>query len=107
MKEEFCMTQNEMDMILAINKDHVDLPVMKLFAGATSKQEKINIYWDSLATKYGFVNLTVEPSSKSNLHFLAEPIKKYKTVVEKCSDCNGTGEISKEVEIKVEREIKC
>jgi len=103
MKEEFCMTQKEMDMIIAINKNHTELPVMKLFQGATTKQEKINNYWNSLAEKYGFVNLTVEPSSKSILHFIAEPIKKYKTVVKKCNLCNGSGEISSEVEIKKSR----
>ena len=38
MKQEFCMTQEEMDTIIAINKDHTSMPVMKIFEGATSKK---------------------------------------------------------------------
>lgn len=75
MKQEFEMTQQEMDNIIAINKDGGD-PVMFLSGGTpigSSLQEKINSYWGILGSKYGFKPLTVEGSSKGKLFFLAEP----------------------------------
>jgi hypothetical protein len=73
MKQEFEMTQKEMDDILAINADQ--MPVMKIgntWTGMDLK-EKINAYWKILADKYGFKQMTVEGSSKGALFFLAEP----------------------------------
>lgn len=73
MKQEFEMSQQEMDDIIAINKNM--LPVMS-FGGNWSGlnlQEKINAYWEGLGDKYGFKHLTVEGSSKGKLFFLAEP----------------------------------
>jgi len=74
MKQEFEMTQEEMDTIIAINKDGGD-PVMFLSGGTPmgrSLQEKINEYWDILGNKYGFDPMTVEGRSKGKLFFIAE-----------------------------------
>lgn len=73
MKQEFEMTQQEMDDIIAINKSR--MPVMKIGNVTTGMdlQEKINAYWSGLSDKYGFKQMTVEPSSKGKLFFLAEP----------------------------------
>lgn len=75
MKQEFEMTQEEMDNIIAINKGGGD-PVMFLSGGVPmgqSLQEKINQYWEILGNKYGFKPMTVEGSAKGKLFFLAEP----------------------------------
>jgi hypothetical protein len=69
------MTQEEMDNIIAINKEGGD-PVMFLSGGVpmgNSLQEKINQYWEILGNKYGFKPLTVEGSAKGKLFFIAEP----------------------------------
>lgn len=74
MKQEFEMTQEEMDNIIAINKGGGD-PVMFLSGGTpmgSSLQEKINQYWEILGNKYGFKPMTAEGSSKGHLFFLAE-----------------------------------
>lgn len=67
------MTQQEMDDIIAINKNQS--PVMKFgdHWSGMDLQEKINHYWETLGDKYGFKPLTVEGSSKGKLFFLAEP----------------------------------
>jgi hypothetical protein len=73
MKQEFEMQQQEMDDIIAINKDMP--PVMK-FGDSWSGldlAERINAYWERLGDKYGFKSLTVEGSSRGQLFFLAEP----------------------------------
>ncbi len=75
MRQEFEMTQEEMDNIIAINKGGGD-PVMFLSGGTpmgSSLQEKINQYWEILGSKYGFKPMTVEGSSRGKLFFLAEP----------------------------------
>lgn len=73
MKQEFEMTQSEMDDIIAINKSQ--MPVMKFgdYWSGMDLQEKINHYWETLGNKYGFKHLTVEGSARGNLFFLAEP----------------------------------
>ena len=73
MKQEFEMTQQEMDDIISINKNQ--MPVMKIGNVTTGMdlQEKVNTYWSGLAEKYGFHEATVEPSSKGKLFFLAKP----------------------------------
>lgn len=76
---EFEMTQQEMDQIIAINKEGGD-PVMYLSGGqplGRSLQQKINDYWGELDVKYGFQPMTVEPSSKGPLHFKAKPINEH------------------------------
>jgi hypothetical protein len=75
MKQEFEMTQEEMDRIIAINKEGGD-PVMYLSGGmplGRSLQEKINDYWAELGQKYGFEPMTVQGSPRGKLFFLAEP----------------------------------
>ena len=75
MKQEFQMTQEEMDNIITINKGGGD-PVMFLSGGTpmgSSLQEKINQYWKIIADKYGFKQMSVEGSSRGKLFFLAEP----------------------------------
>jgi hypothetical protein len=73
MKQEFEMTQEEMDDIIAINKSR--MPVMKIGNVTTGMdlQERINGYWKGLSDKYGFKQMTVEGSSRGKLFFLAEP----------------------------------
>jgi hypothetical protein len=73
MKQEFEMTQQEMDDIIAINKNQ--MPVMMIGSVTTGMdlQERINAYWEGLGDKYGFKYMTVEGSSKGKLFFLAEP----------------------------------
>lgn len=73
MKQEFEMTQSEMDDIIAINKNMP--PVMKFgdYWSGMDLQEKINHYWETLGDKYGFKHMTVEGSAKGKLFFLAEP----------------------------------
>lgn len=73
MKQEFEMTQAEMDGIIAINKNQ--MPLMKIGSVTTGMDlpEKINAYWEGLGNKYGFKHMTVEPSAKGSLFFLAEP----------------------------------
>lgn len=73
MKQEFEMTQQEMEDIIAINKSQ--MPVIKIGNVTTGMdlQERINAYWAGLGDKYGFKHMTVEPSSKGKLFFLAEP----------------------------------
>jgi len=111
MRQEFEMTQEEMDNIIAINKGGGD-PVMFLSGGTpmgSSLQEKINQYWAILGNKYGFKPMTVEGSSKGKLFFIAEAtppppppktqteieIEKYDTlqkIVEQLEFCNYEAE---------------
>lgn len=73
MKQEFEMTQQEMDDIIAINRNMS--PVMKFgdYWSGMDLAEKINEYWKVLGDKYGFKHLSAEGSSKGKLFFLAEP----------------------------------
>jgi len=74
MKQEFEMTQEEMDQIIAINKVG-GAPVLTLgkeLIMGSSLQEKVNQYWKILGNKYGFKPMTVERSSKGKLFFIAE-----------------------------------
>ncbi len=75
MRQEFEMTQEEMDHIIAIIKGGGD-PVMFLSGGVpmgSSIQERINQYWEILGNKYGFIPHTAEGSAKGKLFFIAEP----------------------------------
>ena len=73
MKQEFEMTQEEMDDIISINKDK--MPVLQIGDVTTGMdtQEKVNEYWKGLSEKYGFEQMSVEPSSRGRLFFLAKP----------------------------------
>jgi hypothetical protein len=84
MKQEFKMSETELSDIkkIASNRE----PVMKIGGSwiGLSRQEKANNYWSAMGDKYGFKYMTVEPSSKGELYFLAEPkpIVKPKTKTE-------------------------
>ena len=73
MKQEFEMTQEEMDDIIAINKSQMPIMLIGNVTTGMDLQERINAYWKGLGNKYGFKPMTVEPSSKGKLFFLAEP----------------------------------
>lgn len=80
MKQEFLMTRQQMDDIIAINKNQ--MPVMR-FGGVSmgmDLQERINNYWKGLGNEYGFEPMTVEGSSKGELYFLATPCKTEKQI---------------------------
>ena len=85
MKQEFEMTQEEMDDIIAINKNQS--PVMKFgdYWSGMDLVEKVNHYWQALGNKYGFNHMTAEGSARGKLFFLAEPkpIEVPKTAEEK------------------------
>lgn len=72
MKQEFEMTQQNMDDIIAINKNMP--PVMKMgdkWSGL-DLEERVNAYWEKMGNDMGFKHMTVEPSSKGSLFFIAE-----------------------------------
>lgn len=74
MKQEFEMKQENMNDILAINKNNCNV-VMKIGSYETSNSlaESINRYWEKLGNEMGFKHMTVEGSSRGTLFFLAEP----------------------------------
>lgn len=88
MKQEFEMKQQNMDDIIAINKNQA--PVMKFGShwSGMDLREKINAYWKKLGDDMGFNHLSVEPSSRGKLFFLAEPkpVVVPKTALEKAMD---------------------
>lgn len=73
MKQEFEMLQEEMDSIIAINKNNPPVMMIGNYVSGMDLQENINKYWEELGDKYGFKHMTVEPSAKGKLFFLAEP----------------------------------
>ena len=73
MKQEFEMTQAEMDDIIAINKSQMPVMLIGNVTTGMDLQERINAYWEGLGNKYGFKPSTVEGSAKGKLFFLAEP----------------------------------
>ena len=74
MKQEFEMTQEEMDEIIRINKSTSNTVMMVGGVDFSNNlTEAINTYWRILGDKYGFKYTTVEGSSKGKLFFLAEP----------------------------------
>jgi hypothetical protein len=73
MKQEFEMTQVEMDDIIAINKSQMPVMLIGNVTTGMDLRERINAYWDGLGNKYGFKPMTVEGSAKGKLFFLAEP----------------------------------
>jgi len=101
MKQEFEITQEEIDDIIAIRNDQP--PVMKFgdHWSGLDLQEKINAYWETLGKKYGFDDTTVAPSGKGKLFVLAEAkniktpeeieLEKYDTlekIVKQLESCN-------------------
>ena len=76
MKEEFEMTNEELDLMKSIASDNI--PVMKIgnYWSGIDKQERANKFWKDLGDKYGFVWDTVEGvSGKGYTFFKAVPSK--------------------------------
>jgi len=74
MKQEFEMTQEEMDEIIRINKSTSNTVMMVGGVDFSNNlTEAINAYWKILGDKYGFKWDTVEGSARGKLFFLAEP----------------------------------
>ena|SRR5664279_271440 len=73
MKQEFEMTQAEMDHIIDINKRRMPVMMIGEVSFGNEVIEGINDYWQELGDKYGFKWNTVEGSAKGKLFFLAEP----------------------------------
>lgn len=74
MKQEFKMTQEEMDFILEINKTTSNtVMIIGNVDMSHNKTDAINNYWRTLGEKYGFDWQTVEGSSKGALFFLVTP----------------------------------
>lgn len=73
MRQEFEMTQEEMDEIIHINKSTYS-PVMRVGGADFSNNlaAAVNSYWQVLGDKYGFEWDTVEGSSKGKLFFIAK-----------------------------------
>ena len=117
MKQEFEMTQEEMDDIIKVNKDQMPVILIGEVSVGMDLQEKINSYWKGLEEKYGFDKDTVEPSGKGNLYFLAMAkhiktpeeieIEKYDTlakIVEQLESCQYTceaGDLKDNIAFKV------
>lgn len=69
--QEFEMTQEDYDKILEASQ-----PVTYIVVGGIpprSPQENANDAWAALGAKMGFQHMTVKPSSKGKLFFIAEP----------------------------------
>lgn len=101
MKQEFEMTQQNMDDIIAINKSK--MPVMMIGNVTTGMDlaERVNAYWEGLGNEMGFKHMTVEGSGKGKLFFLAEPKAKVvpKTPLEiEMDKFNTIGKIVQEME---------
>jgi hypothetical protein len=72
MRKEYELTKEEFAEIVKINKKGGD-PVIYITGGQPigfTLQEKINMYWDTLAKKYGFDKDTVQ--GITNTKFSAE-----------------------------------
>jgi len=73
-KCEFELSQTQLQRILFASKP---IPLIALQCGMpVSHQDRANAIWKSLGEEMGFAYMTVEPSSKGDRFFLAEPSKK-------------------------------
>jgi len=72
MKQEFEMSEEEMQAILDISRDNTPVIFVGVWLGL-DKQERANKLWQIMADKYGFVWDSVEPSAKGMRYFLATP----------------------------------
>lgn len=71
-REEFEMTQKDLDVILDACEP---VAMIMLQCGLpTSSQENANTAWKMLGKKMGFQYLTVKPTVKGERFFTAEPI---------------------------------
>lgn len=104
MKQEFEMSEQEIQAIYDISKNQMPVMFIGVWTGMESKQEKANKLWQSMADNYGFVWDSVEPSARGDRFFLATPkpkvipktqteieMDKYDTlskIVEQLESCN-------------------
>jgi hypothetical protein len=70
-KREYEMTQADMDKILEACRPTVCIQVGGL--GPSSPQDNANAAWRALGERMGFDGMTVEPSARGPLFFLATP----------------------------------
>jgi hypothetical protein len=73
MKQEFEMTEDELQAIYDISRNQMPVMFIGVWTGGESKQEQANKLWQSMADKYGFEWDSVEPSAKGKRFFLATP----------------------------------
>jgi hypothetical protein len=73
MKQEFEMTEDELQAIYDISRNQMPVMFIGVWTGLDSKQEKANKLWQVMGDNYGFVWDSVEPSAKGVKFFLATP----------------------------------
>ena len=75
MKQEFEMTEDELQAIYDISRNQMPVIHVGVWMGLDS-QERANKLWQIMADNYGFVWDSVEPSSRGKRFFLATPKEK-------------------------------
>lgn len=71
MKREYEITQAQLDQLLDAMKP---VPLIAIHLGMPSSvQERANDAWARLGDELGFAYMTVEPSTKGDRFFIAEP----------------------------------
>jgi len=73
MKQEFEMSEEQLQAIYDISRNQMPVIYVGTWMGTESKQEKANKLWQKMADDMGFVWDSVEPSSKGERFFLATP----------------------------------
>ena len=73
MKQEFEMTEEQLQAIYDISRNQIPVIFVGVWMGLDSKQEKANKLWQMMADEMGFVWDSVEGSSKGEKFFLAIP----------------------------------
>lgn len=72
MKQEFEMTEEEVQAIYDISKNKMPVIYVGVWLGLDS-QEQANKLWQIMADKYGFIWDSAEGSAKGDRYFLATP----------------------------------
>jgi hypothetical protein len=72
MKQEFVMTEAELQAIYDISRNQTPVIFVGVWTGLDN-QERANKIWQVLGEKYGFEWDTAEPSGKGDRYFLAIP----------------------------------
>ena len=73
MKQEFQMTEEEVQAIYDISRRKVPVILVGGVSFGQDAQKNANALWKSMADKYGFIWDSVEPSSRGDKFFLATP----------------------------------
>ena len=73
MKQEFEMSEEELQAIYDISRNQMPVIFIGVWTGLDSKQEKANKLWQTMADNYGFVWDSVEASARGEKFFLATP----------------------------------